>query len=283
MHSSQGHAIQAMKYPTVGLLSSRGQKHRSGSLGKAPSAAKRRPAPSSLSPDELLAKIDALDWDQTISPDTVVAGAPVAAPEPEAASAVWRWAAIAGGLLFLALAIYLMLAPETPPRPAAEPSTSLIGAPAEPEAKTAQLPAPEDSLAAVAAAEERRTALYAQAVRQAELADQRKADQQRQAREARAAERAKLAAQKERERLQQEEAARLRAEREAEEAARAAKAREQSAVAAPASPQELCAGAGNVFARGLCEARACAKAEWRNHPVCVKRLEQQLPSFGPGG
>lgn len=273
-----------MKSPTIGLLSSRGQKHRSGSPGKAPSAAKRRPAPSSLSPDELLAKIDALDWDQTISPDTVFAGAaPVATRESETSSAVWRWAAIAGGLLFLAVAIYLLLAPEAPTRPVAEPSTSLIGATAEPESKTAQLPAPEDSLAAVAAAEERRAALYAQAVRQAELADQRKADQQRQAREARAAERAKLAAQKESERLQQEEAARLRAEREAEAAARAAKAREQAAVAAPASPQELCTNAGNIFARGICEARACGKAEWRNHPYCVKRLEQQLPGFGPGG
>lgn len=273
-----------MKSPTIGLLSSRGQKHRSGSPGKALSAAKRRPAPGSLSPDELLAKIDALDWDQTISPDTVVAGAAaVATREPETSSAAWRWAAIAGGLLFLAVAIYLLLVPETPTRPAAEPSRSPIGAPSEPESKAAQLPAPEESLAAVAAAEERRAALYAQAVRQAELADQRKADQQRQVREARAAERAKLAEQKERERFQHEEAARLRAERDAEEAARAAKAREQAAAAVPASPQEYCAGAGNIFARGVCEASACGRAEWRNHPYCVKRLEQQLPGFGPGG
>jgi hypothetical protein len=70
----------------------------------------------------------------------------------------------------------------------------------------------------------------------------------------------------------------------AEEAARSAKAREQAAAAkGPASPRESCAGETGVIARGFCEARACGKAEWRSHPFCVKRIEEQLRSFGQGG
>jgi len=269
-----------VKTPTIGLLSSRGHKHRSGSHAKAPGPAKRRP-PSALSQDELLAKIDALDWDETISPATVVAGESSGkkAQYPDHSTSKWRVAVIAGVLVCALAGLYFVLAPEAPSQPAADQAPMPIDASAPASERAQGLAAADASLAAVAAAEERRAALYARAVHDAETKVQLKAERQRKAREA---ERAKLAAQQERERHQQEEA-RLRAEREAEEAARAARAREQAAVPkGPASPQEVCAGEGNAFTRGLCEARACGKAEWRGHPYCQKRLEDQLRALGQG-
>jgi hypothetical protein len=143
--------------------------------------------------------------------------------------------------------------------------------------------APEASAAIVAAADERRSALYAHAIEKAEAKVQQTTDARRKAREARSAERARAAAQQERERRQKEEA-RQRAERDAAEAARAARAREPVVVPkGPTSPRELCAGEGGAIARGFCEARTCGLAEWRSHSFCVKRLEDQLRSFGQGG
>jgi hypothetical protein len=270
-----------VKTTTIGLLSSRGHKHRSGTHAKAPSAAKRRPAPSALSQDELLAKIDALDWDETVTPDAApVRGGKANMQYPDHSTSNWRVAAIAVVIAVVLAASYIVFAPDSASRKTVDDAPTPISAAGSPAIASvdSQVP-PEASAATVAAAEERRAALYAHAIETAELKAQ-KAEVRRKAREA---ERARLAVQQERERRQKDEA-RQRAERDAEEAARAAKAREPVAVPkGPSSPQELCAGEGGVIARGFCEARACGKAEWRSHPFCVKRLEEQLRSIGVGG
>jgi hypothetical protein len=275
---------------TIGLLSSRGQKHRSGTHAKAPSASKRRPAPGALSQDELLAKIDALDWDETVTPETAhLRDGQANAQYPDHSTSNWRVLAIAAVLAVVLTALYFVFAPEPAPRIAADeaptPISAVGGAPAT-AGGDSQVPAVSESGAAsVAAAEDRRAALYANAIAEADAKAQQKLDARRkarEAREAREAERARLAAQQERDRRQKEEA-RLRAERDAAEAARTARAREQAAIPkGPASPQELCAGEGGAIARGFCEARACGKTEWRSHPFCVKRVEEQMRSLGHG-
>jgi hypothetical protein len=277
---------------TIGLLSSRDRKHRSGSKAKGSSASKRRPTPSGLSQNELLAKIDSLDWDETVTADTVLAdGTAVNAQYPDHSTSSWRVAAIVAIIVCVMTVLYFVLAPEPASRPATGeasiPISAGSGSPASASIDNqAPVVAPEVSAAAVAAAEDRRTALYAHAIEEAEAKVQQKSEARearRKAREARESERAKLAAQQDRERRQKEEA-RVRAERDAEEAARAAKAREQAALPkGPASPRELCAGEGGAIARGFCEAAACGRAEWRSHPFCVKRVEEQLRSLGQGG
>ena len=234
----------------------------------------------------MLAKIDALDWDQTVSPNTVMVDnspTPATAIDDHGSSTAWRVAAIIAGLICVAAVTYYVLVPAD--RPEAPRDVTVSGGISGSVVRNVDLPAtsPEamkDSLASMAASEERRAERYEQAVRAAEVEEQREAERLRQAREARRAERTKIAAQRERERLQQEEATKARARREAEEAARV---REQAAAKGPASPQEACAGEGNFFARGLCETRLCGKPEWQSHPFCVKRMEQQMPGFGPGG
>lgn len=277
---------------TIGLLSSRDRKHRPGSKAKGPSASRRRPAPSGLSQNELLAKIDSLDWDETVTADTVLTdGKAVNAQYPDHSTSSWRVVAIVAIIACVMTILYFVLAPEPAPRPgsgeAPMPISAGSGSPASASIDSQEpVIAPDVSAAAVAAADERRTALYAHAIEEAEAKAQQKSEARearRKAREARESARAKLAAQQESERRQKEEA-RVRAERDAEEAARAAKAREQAAVPkAAASPLELCAAEGGIFARGLCEAKACSKAEWRKHPFCVKRMEQQMPGFSQGG
>lgn len=274
---------------TIGLLSSRSHKHRSGTLAKAPSASRRRPAPSGLSQDELLAKIDALDWDQTVTATSATAdGATPNGQAPDRSTSSWRIGAIVAALAVALTVLYFVLTPEPAPRLAASEAPTPISSVGGSDDQAPAI-ASQASSAAVAAADERRSALYAHAIEAAEAKAQqqtearRKARAARDARDARAAQQAKAAAQQERERRQNEEA-RLRGEREAAEAARAAKVREQVAVPkGPASPRELCASEGGVIARGVCEARACATTEWRSHPFCVKRMEQQLPGFGQGG
>lgn len=278
-----------MKTTTIGLLSSRDQKHRAGLKSKSPAAAKRRPAASGLSQDELLAKIDSLDWDETITPDAAHAGGGAArSPYPDHSTSTWRVAAIVIGIVCVLAVGYIVLGPGGNDRAATDATGSSLPA-AEVQgvvgavARTPDVPA-EVSAAAVAAAEDRRAAMYAHAIEEAEAKAHQKTEQQRKAREARAAreaERVKVAAQQERDRRLKEDA-RMRAEREAEEA-RLAKAREPAPVKGPSSPQEVCASESNIFSRGICEARTCGKAEWRNHPFCVKRLEQQIPGFNPGG
>lgn len=237
----------------------------------------------------MLAKIDALDWDQTVSPNTVMVDdspTQAASIDDHGSSKAWRLAAIVAGLICVAAVTYYVLVPAEPQerQPLAQVSGAITASAGQSvDGAVTEQKAMTDGLAAAAASEERRAERYEQAVKAAELADQRKVEQ-RQAREARKAERAKLGAQKERERLQQEEAARVRAQREAEETARlaAARAREQAAPKAPATPQEACVGEGNFIARGLCETRLCSKPEWRSHPQCVKRFDDQLRALGSG-
>lgn len=267
---------------TIGLLSSRGHKHRSGTQAKAPSASKRRPEPSGLSQDELLAKIDALDWDQTVTAATAAAdGAAPNGQYPDHSTSSWRVGAIVAILFVALIVLYLLLAPEPAPRLPVREAPLPISAVSSSD-NQAPAVAPEAIAADVAAADERRSAMYAHAIEEADAKTQQKLDARRKAREARATERAKAAAQQERDRRLKEEA-RLRAERDAAATARAAKAREPVAVPkGPASPQELCAGEGGAVARGFCEARACGKAEWLSHPFCVKRFDEQLRSLGHG-
>jgi hypothetical protein len=234
---------------------------------------------------DLLAKIDALDWDQTVSPaTTVMAGdKPVAAKPKKTPTRSRSFGLIAGGmaLLGIAAAMYFgMAGPGVSSRgPAGSaPAVSVTPVIGQQAGKTAAA-IEEDhdaKVAAAAAAEERRVAMYAKAAEESERKLQDKAERKRKAKEAAA--QARLA-QQERERRHQEET-RLQAEREA--AARAAaKAQEAAAVPkGPASPKELCAGESNAFTRGLCESRACSKPEWHNHPFCLKRMEDQLRPFG---
>jgi flagellar biosynthesis GTPase FlhF len=234
-----------------------------------------------MSSTDLLAKIDALDWDHTVSPaTTIMANSKPTTNARAAPTSVRSLGLIAGGIVLLGIAAAIffgMAGPDT------QASKSAAGAPvvaaAPSAARSADPPVAdavhEDRMAAVAAAEEKRAAMYAQAVEESERKLQQKAERQRKAKEAAA--QARLA-RDERERQQQEEATRQRAER---EAAAAAKAQEVAAAPkGPSSPKELCAGESNVFARGFCESRACGKPEWRSHPFCVKRMEDQLRSFG---
>lgn len=248
--------------------------------------------PSGLSQDELLAKIDSLDWDETVTQQTTVLAGEKATQYPDHSTSSWRVVAIVALIACVLTVLYFVLAPAPAVRPAADGAPTPISAVAGTQQTAgADVPAPvvaaDAGAAAVAAAEERRVALYAHAIEEAEQKVQQKAEQRaeqrRKAREARDAERARIAALQERERRQKEEA-RLRAERDAEEAARvAAKSREAAVPKGPSSPQELCAGEGNIFSRGSCEARACSKSEWRSHPFCIRRMEQQMPGFGQGG
>ncbi len=284
--------IEAVKHSPSGTDSRSRTNRRPGSRSSSTTGSKRVAAASGLSSSDLLAKIDSLDWDETVSPGmTVRTGTSAANAQSRSPRRSWSVASVAGiGILVvgIAFALYVVLAPDSSSRSANGQVRKAIPASAE-SARTEERPVTgttehEDRLAAMAAAEDRRTAMYEKAVLGAEKESQRKADRLRKAREA---EQAALAAQQERERrLQQDAAARQRAEQEAAAAAEreAARAREAAAVPkGPSSPQELCAGEGNVFGRGLCEARACGKPEWRNHPFCVKRIEDQLRSIGQGG
>jgi hypothetical protein len=255
-------------------------KRRAASRSSSPANGKRAAA-SGMTSTDLLAKIDALDWDQTVSPaTTIMAGGKTPAKRPPL---VPRHSPslglIAGGvvLLGIAAALYFGMAGPGAPSRGAAPAVAVAPVTGKQASKTAAA-IEEDrdaKLAAAAAAEERRVAMYAQAIEESERKLQDKAERKRKAREAAA--QARLA-QEERDRRQQEEA-RQRAEREA--AARAAKAQEAAAVPkGPSSPKELCAGESNVFSRGLCESRACSRPEWHNHPFCVKRMEDQLRPFG---
>ena len=237
-----------------------------------------------MSPDELLAKIDALDWDQTVSPNTVMvdnSSTLTAAIEDHGSSKAWRLAAILAGLICVAAVTYYVLVPAEPQerQPLAQVSGAITASAEQAVDRTVTAQrAMTESLAAVAASEERRAERYEQALKAAEIEERRKALVARQA------ERAKVSAQKERERLQQEEAAKVLAQREAEETARlaAARAREPAAPKGPSSPQEACAGEGNFIARGVCETRLCGKPQWRSHPQCVKRFDDQLRALGSG-
>jgi hypothetical protein len=283
-----------VKIPAVGSGSSRSPKHRSGSKA-ASSTAKRRSALSSLSPTELLAKIDALDWDETVSDDTTVLadGSDKRTQYPDHSTSNWRVAAIVATLVAVLAVLYVVLTPDPTSRPVVVAQSEAEQPAPIPIPVSAPVPAPAPAPIETPKVEEPPPLAISEPIvvetppvvapepTAADVAKkaQRKAERQRKAREEELARQQQL----ERDRRQQQEEARQRADREAAEAARIAKAREQVAPPkAPSSPQELCARESNFFARGLCESRTCGKAEWRNHPFCVKRIEDQLRTIGPG-
>lgn len=249
-------------------------------------------APRGLATDELLAKIDALDWDDPMLPATVPpaettdAGTSTTPPRSRLPAVLIGAAALllAGGLV-----LYQVLVAGETPRPSGNSNQLAVAAPSvvagaevSPGASGAD---DADRVAAVEAEERLRAAKFAQAVSKAEENALRKAEKQRKAREA---EQARLEQeqqqqqQQQQERRRQEEEARQRAEREAAEA-RAKVPAPAPAPRGPASPQELCAEESNFFSRGLCEGRACGRPEWQSHPFCVKRTEDQLRRISPGG
>ena len=148
-------------------------------------------APRGLATDELLAKIDALDWDDPMLPATVPPAETTDAgtsptPTRSRLPAVLIGAAallLAGGLVLY----QVMVAGETP-RPSgnsnqlAVTATSVVaGAEVSPGASGAD---DADRVAAVEAEERLRAAKFAQAVSKAEENALRKAEKQRKAREA---------------------------------------------------------------------------------------------------
>ena len=232
-----------------------------------------RPPAHGLPPDELLAKIDALDWD---GPMTLPAPAKDLSAAPPAGIS-WVLPAALGALLLLAgVSTYLFLGADTAPA-GDEPPAAIAAVDPMPPAQVvgdASL-IPAERLAAVEAAEREREAKLEAAVRRAEDNAKRKAAIERR-RKAEAEERA-LQEQEQREReLRAQEEARQRAEREAAEA----RARAAAVPQGPASPKELCAGEAGVFSRGMCESRACAQSQWKSHPFCVKRFEDQMRRLG---
>lgn len=278
-YCAEAPVIDTVKIPTVGLASSRSSKHRSGS--KAGSSSKRRSVISGLSPTELLAKIDALDWDETVSDETtVLVDGADRKPYPDHSTSAWRVAAIIATMVAVLAILYAVLMPESrtkPPQPVvaqsapieapkiAEPPPLPISdpVPSSPEPAIIEIPPTVEPVADDGAKKAQRRAERKRKAREAELARQAQQERERQ--------------------RQQEAAAKQLAEREAAEAARAAKARELAAAAkAPSSPQQVCAGESNFFARGLCETRTCSLAEWRKHPFCVKRIDDQLRAINRG-
>lgn len=292
--SRRAFIIDAVKYPTDGT-------DPTGDAGPdaTPAARQRRPTADGqpkpvargLATDELLAKIDALDWEDTICPPVAPpAVAPAAGPAlPSAAPPRTRLPVfvIGGAILLLAglLLLYQILVAGDAPRGPVNAHPAAVAAPIVSRVDEARDEGADDAarLAAVEAQERQRATKFAQAVRQAEENAQRKAERLRKAREA---EQGRLEReqqqQQEQERRRREEEARLRAEREAAEA-RARVPAPAPVPRGPASPQELCAEESNFFSRGLCEGRACGRPEWQHHPFCVKRTEEQLRRISPGG
>jgi hypothetical protein len=241
-----------------------------------------------LATDELLAKIDALDWEDTVLPaappiDATGTGAPMPSPAlpPERS-----WLPVVGGATILLIAGLLLLyqilvAGDAPRGPV---NANPVAAPVVPTREVSPDGGADDEarLAAVEAQERQRAAKFAQAVRQGEENALRKAERLRKAREVEQARLEREQQQQEQERRRRDEEARLRAERETAEA----RARVPAAAPVPrgpASPQELCAEESNFFSRGLCEGRACGRPEWQHHPFCVKRTEDQLRKLSPAG
>jgi len=240
--------------------------------------AQPREAPQGLPTKELLAKIDSLEWGDTVIPGvTTNATEPfvTAAPKPErmpprlAFLATMAVAALLVGLLVLYWQPTETAKPavaEVPPAPSAAP---------EPPVQPSSV-ADDVANAAAEAQERERLAKVAREKSQSEARAARKEEVQRRAREE---EQVRLEKQQQEIQRQQEDS-RRQAERQAAEAA--AKARIEPVPRGPSSPQELCADRANFLARGFCEVRACGAPEWRNHPYCVKRMEEQIRNVGHG-
>jgi type IV secretory pathway VirB10-like protein len=230
-----------------------------------------------LPTEELLAKIDALDWDDTLT--EAGPGAAPSVPTRGTTGSTWLVPALAVVALLVAVAVlFLLLDGDEAAKAGALPAAAVppvTAAPAEPAPLV-----PAEPQAAVEAAERERVAKLEQAVRKAEE-HRRRAAAERQ-RKAEEEELARLEQERRERELRAQEEARLRAEREAAEA-RARVPVAAPAPKGPASPQELCAGEGNFFSRGLCESRACGRPEWEKHPYCVKRMEDQIRRVNSGG
>lgn len=228
-----------------------------------------------LTQAELLAKINALDWDETLPmPNWTRAQTPSASSRR-----IWL---LMGAVLIAVLAALLSVkfllvdgkknaSAESSPELQVVTASSAVGAVVaqDSDAEVAS------RLAAVEAQEQARKSKLDEAVRLAEenrrkAAFLRKAQEDEEhAREREAQEQRRLMA----------EAARRSLQREYEPKMVEAPPQPQG----PSSPQELCAGETNFFSRGICESKACGLAEWRKHPYCVKRMEEQLRRLNQGG
>ena len=245
-----------------------------------PAAGKARPEPFGLDSATLLAKINSLDWEEpTIQPGA----APAAAlPPPPAKRALLLPFLVGFAVLLIGM---LALRYFSGNRPASAPppvSQAAVAPPAPTTPVPAEPPAATPSITPLPAATEPQPSLSADDLEQSkkEEARLRRAELKRKALAAKQA----LEEQGRLERAEQEQ--RLRAEREAAEArarAAAAAAATPAAPKGPTSPQEVCAGEQNVFSQGACEARTCAMAQWRNHPFCVKRWQDELRKLSPSG
>lgn len=243
-------------------------------------AGKAKPEPFGLDSETLLAKIDALDWDDPATQSQASAAAPVA-PSPVKRSLLLPFLIGFAVLLLGAIALrYFSDNGRVPPVPVAPPVATpkppVVVATVEPR-PVAALPdqqpavAPDDQMVPIASPEEAEKARREEARRQrVEL--KRKALAAKQAMEE----------QSRRERAEQD---RLRAEKEAAEARGrpAAAAVVPPAAKGPTSPQEVCAAEQSVFSRGACESRVCAEPQWRSHSFCVKRWQDELRKLSPSG
>ena len=269
------HAADAVTCPVCGA------KTNASSVGKAGAkSARPRPTPFGLDSATLLAKIDALDWEEPTIQAPVVGAAPTGPSLPPKRSLLLPFLAGFAVLLvgMLALRYYsgnraspvVPAATESAAQPAAATPTPVAEAPATaaPVEPVAATPPGTEPAPALTPEDEERVKQEEARRKRAEL--KRKALAAKQALE-------------EQGRLEKAEQERLRAEREAAEArARAAAVAVPAAPRGPASPQEICAGEANPFSRNICESRTCALSQWRGHPFCMKRWQDELRKLSPG-
>jgi len=241
--------------------------------------AKPKEAPQGLPTKELLAKIDSLDWGDTVIPGvTTSATEPFVTAAPESkrtpSRPVLLAALVVAALLVGLLVLYWQPTLTAKPAVAEMPSVPVPAPPVQPvEPSTA---ADEVAKAAAEFRERERLDKAAREKSQSEARAARKEELQRRAHEE---EQVRLEKQRQESQRQQDDS-RRQAERQAAEAA--AKARIEPVPRGPSSPQELCADRTNFLARGFCEVRACGTPEWQSHPYCVKRMEEQIRNVGHG-
>jgi hypothetical protein len=257
----------ATQAPDTSVCSSCGTRLRP-SAGKVGGGAKA--APVGLDSAALLHKINSLDWD----PTTTMSDPPPTSPQKAVAS--WRFLAapVLIGLAILVVgALALLFVGGTPTAPAVkEPVHVEVKAPMVPDAAISLIPPSPAAEAPAPPSPEAAEVERDKVLRTAEEAVQRRADKKRKAQ-------AEQQARDELERQRRADDEHRRLEQEAAEARARAAAAVVPAPKGPASPQELCSGAGGLFARSICEARACAQPEWRQHEFCVKRWQEEMRKF----